>query len=216
MVPKIIDYRNTSQYNGPLNQTQFLRSPECPILLSNDEKCPKCSACEISLRSQENYRKKKIQTPAHSNTPLSSTSHEKLVVTVQAQRVENKLLRTENIELQERLQAAIQQNSFHVDQGLNDDLVDIFKGIPDSKVPPFMRLFWQEQQKYIRCKHKSQIRYHPAVIKFCLSISAKSSAAYKQLRLDNAGDGILVLPSERTLRDYRNYIRPQIGEFNKL
>ena len=75
-----------------------------------------------------------------------------------------------------------------------------------------MRLFWTEQQKYLRTNNKSQLRYHPDIIKFCLSISAKSSSAYNQLKLDDKdGSGILVLPSQRTLRNYRNYIKPQTG-----
>ena len=73
-----------------------------------------------------------------------------------------------------------------------------------------MKLFWEEQQKYLRTTIKSQIRYHPAIIKYCLSIAAKSSAAYEQLKLDEKdGSGILLLPSQRTLRKYRNYITPQ-------
>ena len=54
------------------------------------------------------------------------------------------------------------------------------------------------------------------IIKYCLSIAAKSPGAYEELRLnEKKGTGILVLPSQRTLRDYRNYIRPQRG-FNAM
>ena len=49
------------------------------------------------------------------------------------------------------------------------------------------------------------------IIKYCLALQAKSPAAYEQLRLQKDGTGVLVLPSKRTLRDYRNYIRPQRG-----
>ena len=42
---------------------------------------------------------------------------------------------------------------------------------------------------------------------FCLSVHAKSPAAYRELR----DSGILVLPSERTLRDYRNFFKPRAG-----
>ena len=58
----------------------------------------------------------------------------------------------------------------------------------------------------------SIVRYHPMIIKFCLSLAAKSSSAYSDLRYDSKNDtGVLVLPSLRTLRDYKNYIRPQRG-----
>ena len=50
------------------------------------------------------------------------------------------------------------------------------------------------------------------IIKFCLNLAAKSSSAYKDLRYDNkTGTGVLVLPSLRTLRNYKNYIRPTRG-----
>lgn len=50
------------------------------------------------------------------------------------------------------------------------------------------------------------------IIKFCLAFAAKSPSAYRDLRFDGkTGGGVLMLPSERTLRDYRNYIKPQRG-----
>ncbi|CAB4010182.1 Transposable element P transposase, partial [Paramuricea clavata] len=54
---------------------------------------------------------------------------------------------------------------------------------------------------------RKTIRYHPHIIRFCLSLHAKSPAAYKELR----ESGVLVLPSERTLRDYRNFFKPRAG-----
>ena len=50
------------------------------------------------------------------------------------------------------------------------------------------------------------------VIRYCLSIAAKSPSAYDDLRYDEkAGTGFLVLPSRRRLRDYKNYRRPERG-----
>ena len=50
------------------------------------------------------------------------------------------------------------------------------------------------------------------IIKFCLLIAAKSPSLYEDLRFDSKkGSGILVLPSQQTLRDYRNYICPKRG-----
>ena len=126
--------------------------------------------------------------------------------------MKTKQLKLENKLLTEKLQSSLAKSSLLVDNELNDDLVDIFQGIPEEKVPPFMRLFWTEQQKYIRTENKSQLRYHPAIIKYCLSIAAKSTAAYDQMRLDKDGAGVLVLPSQRTLRNYRNYIKPKNGK----
>ena len=53
-------------------------------------------------------------------------------------------------------------------------------------------------------------RFHPMIIRFCLSLAAKSSSCYEELR----NSGLLVLPSQRTLRDYRNFVKPKPG-YNK-
>ena len=43
----------------------------------------------------------------------------------------------------------------------------------------------------------------------CLSLAAKSSAAYDEMGHDKKkGTGFLILPSRRCLRDYKNYIKP--------
>ena len=42
------------------------------------------------------------------------------------------------------------------------------------------------------------------IIRFCLSLPSKSASAYDELRNSN----MLVLPSRRTLRDYKNAIKP--------
>lgn len=50
------------------------------------------------------------------------------------------------------------------------------------------------------------------IIKYCLNLAAKSTAAYWESRYDSATrSAVLVLPSLKTLRDYRNYIKPTCG-----
>ena len=64
-----------------------------------------------------------------------------------------------------------------------------------------MKLFWDEQQKYLRTS-KTGWRYHPMIIKYCLNLAAKLTAAYSELRYDSATvSGVLVLPNLRTLGD---------------
>ena len=54
------------------------------------------------------------------------------------------------------------------------------------------------------------------IIKYCLSLAAKSSA-YSDLRSNSrTGSGVLILPCLRTLRDYKNYIRPKRGFNNEV
>ena len=74
-----------------------------------------------------------------------------------------------------------------------------------------MRLVFQEQQKAMQSS-KHGWRWHPHFVEFCLSIYAKSSSVYNNLRKSEKNpDGILFLPHERTLRDYRNHFKPSPG-----
>ena len=50
-------------------------------------------------------------------------------------------------------------------------------------------------------------RYHPQIIRFALSLHGKLPSAYRELRDSSA----LILPSERVLRDYKNYFKPSAG-----
>ena len=78
------------------------------------------------------------------------------------------------------------------------------------KNSPFMRLFNEEQMKFVM-DDPQKVEYHPIFITFCLCIHVKSPAAYEQLRLSKDGTGVLILPSQPTLRNYRNYIHPKRG-----
>ena len=50
------------------------------------------------------------------------------------------------------------------------------------------------------------------ILRYCLALASKSPAACEQLRFDEkTGSGVLILPSRRRLRDYKNYITPKRG-----
>ena len=106
------------------------------------------------------------------------------------------------------MNSEIYLNSVNVTESMNNDLVDIMNNV-GKDISPFMQLFWQEQKKSLNVTANG-IRYNPLIIRFYPSIAAKSPSAYDELRSSN----ILTLPSRRTLRDYRNAIRPKVG-FNK-
>ena len=134
------------------------------------------------------------------------TSPERLLLIIRGQRNENRELQQEITLLQKLLEDA----SVPVATELHNDFQEIFRN-SCREVNPFVKLFWGEQMKFLNSS-PSQVRYHPMIIKFCLGLYAKSPAAYEQLRLyEKEGTGVMILPSQRTLRDYRNYIRPSIG-----
>ena len=105
----------------------------------------------------------------------------------------------------------IEKSGQRINETLENDLISSYSKEHGNSIPSFMKLFWDELQKYLRTS-KTERRYHPMIIKYCLNLAAKSTAAYSELSYDSAtGSGVLVLPSLRTLRDYRNYFKPTRG-----
>ena len=68
-----------------------------------------------------------------------------------------------------------------------------------EKLTPFMKLFWEQLKQSTKNKSATSTRYHPIIIRFCLSLASKSAPAYDELRSSN----VLTLPSCRNLRDYK-------------
>ena len=113
------------------------------------------------------------------------------------------------------MQTELQKSSVEISRDIHTDFIKIFSDNLDKQnIHPFMKRFWQEQQKYLSSS-KTGIRYHPMIIRYALNLAAKSPSAYEEIRYDeNQGTGILILPSQRRLRDYKIYIKPERG-FNK-
>lgn len=178
----------------------FWRTQNCSVLL--EEKDLQCDSCSRYSHRAEVVQsaKKKLDQPAHINSPISQTAPSRIKLTLQMQR-----LKCADLERQlKEMQTEIQKSSIEVDHELSKDIVTIFGQSDD--VTPFVSLFWQQQKKLFSST-KTGVRYHPMLIRYCLSLAAKSPSCYEQLRNSN----ILVLPSQRTLRDYKNFIWPKRG-----
>ena len=103
------------------------------------------------------------------------------------------------------LQLKIEQQGISISEGLEKDILKIMGG-QSLEATPHMKFFWQEQMKLLQSAKMGR-RYHPQVIRFALSIHSKSPSAYRELQ----DSGALILPSERVLRDYKNYFKPKAG-----
>ena len=101
-------------------------------------------------------------------------------------------------QLQE-MQDRIQEQGVCINKSLEEDIRKIMDG-QNLNATPHMKFFWEEQMKLLQSASCGR-RYHPQIIRFALSLHGKSPAAYRELR----ESGALVLPSERIIRDYKNY-----------
>ena len=94
-----------------------------------------------------------------------------------------------------------------VDDSTHNDLVAVMKENSVKSDNPFQKLFWEQQQKASLLKNARCMRWHPLMIKWCLYLRHHSGRAYDTLR----ESGCVVLPSQRTLRDYTYYVRSSTG-----
>ena len=187
------------------HQDKYFRSKSCALLLSSDNPCKSCHEENIKFNKEINYKKSVLTATAKLNASIKFTSPDRIKLTLQHKRLECKQLE----EQISSMKKASDNYSHIVSPELSPDFQKLFFQSNEKDVPPFMKLVWQEQQKYITLSSPSCIRCHPMIIKFCLNLAAKLSPAYKDFRYDKkTGTGALVLPSLRTLCDYKNYIRP--------
>ncbi len=83
---------------------------------------------------------------------------------------------------------------------MDENTSDIHKAFPEGS---FRRVFWDQQLENSKKGDARQYKWHPLIIKWCLNLKLMSSATYHAMR----SSGFITLPSERTLRDYTNYIK---------
>lgn len=193
-----------------------VRNFRCQMIV-NVRKCQSCVSYRDSLRRIfHRWSKQKLKSPIRKsskskgnirylNTPEKFARYSDFRSRYHAQSKEVERLR-------ERIVQMTEKNHVVLDSSMSSDIVQLMEGMTESvhqKCPEgsFKRVFWDQQLKSARVKDLRQIRWHPAVIKWCLHLKFISSACYHALR----GSGLISLPSERTLRDYTNWIRPGIG-----
>ena len=64
------------------------------------------------------------------------------------------------------MRKALDGDSKKVSSELSSDFQKLFSQSNKKEIPPFMKLFWGEQQKYISSSSPTSIRYLPIIIKF--------------------------------------------------
>ena len=213
-IPKVFIFEQSSKSNiSNLHQVEYLRADDCQILVKEEVPCKSCHSKSLQIVQKQKLKSKQLLVPAKPKAPVTITSPERLKLTLHNQRLECR-------QLSERLQEMkpeLEKISKPIDRELGNDLVKIFGSCDQKKIPPFMKLFREQQQKYLSYSNQCSIRFHPMIIKFCLALAAKSPSANEDIRFDRAkGTGILVLPSRRTLHDYKNYIHPERGFNSKV
>ncbi|XP_012566352.2 uncharacterized protein LOC105850424 [Hydra vulgaris] len=218
IVPMEFDLESASTDGMRVSNERFKRAKSCIILHTSesDNINSVCSFCTHTLKKNKMIKIKKqhqLATPALRKAPLSKTNPVRVLLALKQERLRCAQLTSDL----EKINFQIDSKGITIDDGFVDDLNQIMSSNYE-KATPFMKLFWDQQKKMCN-KNFGSIKYHPMIIRFCLSLASKSASAYDELRSSN----VLTLPSRRTLRDYKNFIRPKAGlnppvieELNKI
>ena len=113
------------------------------MLLTNETDFWK-SCRDNSLKPKYESQRKisKSLEPAKLKAPVLFTSPERLVLTLKQQRLRNKQLE-EHIE---KIKLEIETSGKPINKSLESDLVTLCSKADSKAVPPFMKLFWEEQK----------------------------------------------------------------------
>ena len=101
-------------------------------------------------------RKGNSITPAKTNAPISQTSSECLKLTIQTYWMGNKEIKMKLGQLQEEKSKAC----LPVSADVSIDFKSIILVFGQSKILPFMRLFWEEHPQYLQSSENNDT-YHP-------------------------------------------------------
>ena len=192
IIPKTfsyLDYQKKSLHTK-LNHDAFSRSLSCKVLVTDINPCKQCHSHNLKCVYDNNKKVSHMKEPAKLNAPIKYTSSERIKFTLQNERLKCKQFESQIMEMK----ADIEVDSKNIDPDLNKYFITLFSGCDKKNILHFMKLFWEEQQKYIQASNLNSIRNQPMGIKFCLNLAAKSSSSYSDLRYDCITDsGILVL-----------------------
>ena len=190
-----------------------VRCSNCEVLAVRG-KCPACVRYRDSLQKiYHRWQKQKVLSPPQRESSNSHVNFSLLTTPEKSKRYVNLRTRLKSTErevkrLKERIELMNRKDGITVSEELHNDLEKIMTEMStnmreENPMDSFRQVFWEHQMEVLKTKDKRQIRWPPTIIKWCLHLKYISGAAYHALR-----SSFLVLPSERTLRDYS---KPGVG-----
>lgn len=168
--------------------TTTIRCSSCELLV-NRIKCSQCVAYRSSLRTlHRRWMKKNTTSPSTRTSASSKTNFRYLNTPERQQRFSNLHMRVRADEkkimrLRSKIDVLTKKDGVNLDGNASQDFVSIMEEMTDKvrkdyPVNSFRRVFWEQQLKAICIKDKRQIRWHPALIKWCLHLKYLSSGAF--------------------------------------
>ena len=189
---------------GDVTYTKTLRHNRCKLLIS-EEVCGPCKTYRSDIISmRRNDKKDRVKATSHAK--LTSLSREELIERCKSLQEERRELTRKNLAMKKHMEQLIDSEGVTLTETQSEIMlqcVNDLEGMLQEDTPE--KLLWEEQLKAI--KSNKNMRWHPAIIRWCIAIQSKSSSAYRVLR----EAGFLRLPHESTLKKYTHYTDAAVG-----
>ena len=209
------------QFHNQLIKDNFkiFRSINCEYLSNNENNiCKSCylnqsffRSCQSRL-SQEDLEpeRKRLRTSDTSTANLRYLSREELIERVKNAQNQKKEAIRHASKLHKIVQKEIEKEGVELSKEQNENLSKVLKeNPPDFEEGSPAWLLWQQQKEMAEKKDSRGMRWHPLMIRWCLSIYYTSASAYKQLSSNKLS--FLKLPHISTLKKYGSFTKPTSG-----
>ena len=212
-----IDVVDVTNSDG-VQYARTVRHNKCEILCQQKGRQPYiCSACQLykgSLRVMK-WRSQQCDVPSrtshNSHTNIRYLNVEEMEERLRNVQKQKKSVTNKAKKLEEKMKQDIEENGVALTEPeinvVNDLLKDASDTVYSFPKDSIQYILWEEQKKFNALKDKRQMRWHPLVIRFALSLKYASTAAFQQV----TKLGFIALPSERTLRDYTHWCTIKTG-----
>ena len=154
--------------------------------------------------------RKRLRTSDTSTANLRYLSREELIERVKNVQNQKKEAIRHASKLHKIVQKEVEIEGVELSKEQNENLSKILKeNPPDFEEGSPAWLLWQQQKEIAEKKDSRGMRWHPLMIRWCLSIYYTSASAYKQLSSNKLS--FLKMPHISTLKKYGNFTKPTSG-----
>ena len=187
----------------PEPATNTIRHKCCPILTNTDLRCDACRIYRSDLAKL--YKRWETKNSPAPKANIRYMKNEKLGKRLRQERKTGKYLKQKLEKLKIQISKKFNMEAQVVNEVENEAFSKVMEQEKESLEKEFprnspQRLLWDEQVKANQRKSKG-MRWHPAILRLCIALHAKSASAYMLLR----ESGFLSLPHQKTLYQYTHF-----------
>ena len=159
--------------------TITLRQEDCHILHENHyERCVSCNSHRTGLQKRENKLNLEGST-VKSKRPHSTLSKKQLRKRLFVVSKENKDIKRQKLKLEKKVSNMVLKEGVKLDDTTNKIIKDICGEASPFEENSVMNLLWKQQREAASFKKPTSMRWHPIIIRWCLSIYLRSPGIYE-------------------------------------